>query len=334
MDRISMEHGAGGKMSHELFEQVFSSRYGNKYLDRASDKAVLKIGRNRVAFTSDSFVMSPRQVPGCSLGALSVFGTVNDLLTCGAKPLYLSSSFVIEEGFLFDELNQIASDMAFAAKKCKVEIVTGDTKVVERGKADGVYIVTSGIGAVIQGVGVSGSNARVRDRVIVTGSVGNHGVAVMIARGEFGLSADIRSDCGSLSDLVLPLLRKFGSKVHVLRDPTRGGLATVLNEISVESRVAIEINEGSIPIEPSVRAACDLLGMDPLYMACEGAMVLIVDKRIENPVLRELRRRGAPKATTIGAVAGSPKGKVMMTTSIGGKRYLSVLKGMSLPRIC
>jgi hydrogenase expression/formation protein HypE len=170
--------------------------------------------------------------------------------------------------------------------------------------------------------------------VIVTGSVGNHGVAVMIARGEFGLSADVKSDCGSLSDLLLPLLRKFGSKVHVLRDPTRGGLATVLNEISVESNVAIEINERSIPIEPSVKAACDLLGMDPLYMAGEGVMVLIVDKGIENPVLRELRRRGAPKAMTIGAVAGSPKGRVTMTTSIGGKRYLSMLKGMSLPRIC
>jgi hydrogenase expression/formation protein HypE len=334
MDRITMEHGAGGKMSHELFEQIFRSRYGNKYLGTASDKAVLKIGRNRVAFTSDAFVMSPRQVSGCSLGALSVFGTVNDLLTCGAKPLYLSSSFVIEEGFLLDELSQIVSDMAFAAKKCKVEIVTGDTKVVERGKADGVYIVTSGIGTVIQGVGVSGSNARVRDKVIVTGSVGNHGVAVMIARGEFGLSADVGSDCGSLSDLVLPLLRKFGSKVHVLRDPTRGGLATVLNEISIESRVAIEIDERSIPIEPGVRAACDLLGMDPLYMACEGVMVLIVDKKMENPVLRELRRRGARKAMTIGTVAGSPKGRVTMTTSIGGKRYLSMLKGMSLPRIC
>jgi hydrogenase expression/formation protein HypE len=170
--------------------------------------------------------------------------------------------------------------------------------------------------------------------VIVTGSVGNHGVAVMIARGEFGLSADVRSDCGSLSDLVLPLLRKFGSKVHALRDPTRGGLATVLNEISIESGVAIEVDEKSIPIEPGVKAACDLLGMDPLYMACEGTMVLIVDRGIENLVLRELRKRGARRAMTIGAVARSPKDRVTMTTSIGGKRYLSMLRGMSLPRIC
>jgi len=334
MDRISMEHGAGGRMSHELFERVFSSRYGNKYLDRAADKAVLKIGRNRIGFTSDAFVMSPRKVQGCSLGALSVFGTVNDLLTCGATPLYLSSSFIIEEGFPFDELDQIASDMTSAARKCKVEIVTGDTKVVERGKADGVFIVTSGIGSVARGVEVSGSNARARDRVIVTGSVGNHGVAVMIARGEFGLSAKVKSDCGPLSDLVLPALRKHGSRVHVLRDPTRGGLATVLNEISIESGVAIEIDEKSIPIEAGVKAACDLLGMDPLYMACEGVMVLIVDKRIEDSVLRELRRRGATRAAVIGTVTGSPKGRVIMTTSVGGKRYLSMLKGMSLPRIC
>ncbi len=321
-------------MSHELFEQVFSSRYGNRYLDAASDKAVLKIGKNRIAFTSDAFVMSPRRVPGCSLGSLSVFGTVNDLLTCGAKPLYLSSSFVIEEGFLFDELDQIASDMASAAKRCKVEVVTGDTKVVERGKADGVYVVTSGIGSVAPGVNVSGSNARVHDKVIVTGNVGNHGVAVMIARGEFGLSSDVRSDCSPLSGLMLPLLSKFRRRIHALRDPTRGGLATVLNEMSIESGVAMEVDEKNIPIEPSVRAACDLLGMDPLYMACEGTMVLIVDKRIEKPVLRELRRRGARNATTIGAIARSPRGKVTMTTPIGGKRYLGMLRGMSLPRIC
>jgi len=331
---ISLEHGAGGKLSHDLLNEVFRAKYDNTYLRKASDKAVLKIGGRKVAFTTDAFVMAPARVPGCSLGELSVFGTVNDILTCGAKPLYLSSSFVIEEGFRLQELEEIAADMASAARRCNVKIVTGDTKVVERGKADGAFVVTSGIGEVMRGVSVSGSNAKVGDKVIVSGSVGRHGAAVLIARGEYGLSANIRSDCAPLSSLVVPMLKKLGNRVHVLRDPTRGGLATTLNEIATESRVCVEIDERSIPIDESVRAACELLGIDPLYMACEGVMALLVDPAVEQSALIGLRRRGARESASIGTVTSSPKGKVLMTTSVGGKRYVGMLRGMSLPRIC
>lgn len=334
MDKINLEHGAGGKLSHDLLRSVFSSRYGNEYLERAADKAIIKLTGRRLAFTTDAFVMSPRNVPGCSLGALSVFGTVNDLLTCGARPLYLSSSFVIEEGFPISELEEIARDMASAARRCDVKIVTGDTKVVERGKADGVFIVTSGIGEVLSKANVSGSNAAAGDSVIVTGSVGRHGIAVMLARGEFGVTAEVESDCRPLSSSLLPVLRKYGPFVHTLRDPTRGGLATTLNEIAMESGASINIDEGKVPIEPTVRAACDLLGLDPFYLACEGVMVLVVRSQAESSVVRELRRRGAPKSIAIGSVKRSPKGRVSMTTSVGGKRYLGMLRGVSLPRIC
>jgi len=334
MDRISLEHGAGGKLSHDLFTRVFASKYGNRHLSRAADKAVLRIGNRRIAFTTDAFIMSPRKVPGCSLGALSIHGTVNDLLTCGAKPMYVSASFVMEEGFPVKELGEIAEDMASAAKGCEVEIVTGDTKVVERGKADGAFVVTSGIGEVLSRVDVSGRNARPGDSVIVTGSVGRHGVAVLIARGEFGLATEIKSDCSSLTGLILPLLRKYGPMIHSLRDPTRGGIGTTLNEIALESKTCLRVEEAGIPIDPSVKAACDLLGMDPLYMACEGVMAIVVDPRAESQVLRALRKRGAKEAAPIGRVISIPKGRVLMTTSVGGIRHVGMLRGVSLPRIC
>lgn len=334
MDSISLEHGAGGKLSHDLFTQVFASKYGNRHLKKAADKAVVRIGNRRIAFTTDAFIMSPRKVPGCSLGALSIHGTVNDLLTCGAKPMYVSASFVVEEGFALEELGGIAADMASAAKKCGVEIVTGDTKVVERGKADGAFVVTSGIGEVLSRVNVSGGNARPGDSVIITGSVGRHGVAVLIARGEFGLATEIKSDCRSLTGLILPLLKKHGSMIHSLRDPTRGGIGTTLNEIALESKTCVHVREADIPVDSSVKAACDLLGMDPLYMACEGVMAIVVDPRVESPVLRALRKRGAKEAASIGRVVSAPKGRVLMTTSVGGTRNVGMLRGISLPRIC
>jgi len=248
--------------------------------------------------------------------------------------MYVSASFIVEEGFPVKELDEMASRMACAAKECGVKVVTGDTKVVERGKADGAFVITSGIGEVLRGVNVSGANVRPGDKMIVTGGIARHGVAVLIARGEFGLATDVRSDCGPLTGLILPLLRRYGSRIHSLRDPTRGGLGTTLNEIALESKVCIQVQEKGIPVDPSVRAACDLLGMDPLYMACEGVMVIAVDPRVERHVIRDLHRLGAKEAAEIGYAASAPRGRVIMTTSVGGTRQVRMLSGLSLPRIC
>lgn len=335
MSHITLEHGAGGKLSHELVRSIFLRSYGSPLLRRGADKAVVSIGGKRIAFTTDSFVMSPMVVPGCSLGTLCVTGTINDILTCGARPLFMSVSFIVEEGFSTDRLLALSKDIARAARLSRVAVVTGDTKVVERHKADGAYITASGIGEVIEGVDVSGSNAKLGDHVIVTGDIGNHGVAAMLARGEFSITAKTRSDCRSLGDLVLPVLQKFKKGVHALRDPTRGGISTTLNEIAVESKVGIEVDESELPIAKSTKIACELLGIDPLFMANEGIMVLVVDPSSSGRVAELLRgRRFGHRSALIGRVVKNHRGKVKMRTIIGGERYLEMLRGVSLPRIC
>ncbi len=335
MSYITLEHGAGGKLSHELLKSIFVREYGGKSLAKAGDKAVLSIGGSRIAFTTDAFVMSPRVVPGCSIGKLCITGTINDLLTCGARPLFISASFIIEEGFPIEELSSISTDLAGAAKASGIEIVTGDTKVVQKDRADGVYVVTSGIGEVLKDVDVSGSNARAGDDVIVTGELGCHGVAVMLARGEFKIAAKANSDCNALTSLVLPLLRRWKRSIHALRDPTRGGISTTLCEIAIESNVGIEIDESMLPISNSTRAACELLGIDPLFMANEGVMAIVADHVFSERIVRMLRRkRNGENSRIIGNVVANHKGKVKMKTKIGGERYLELLRGMSLPRIC
>lgn len=335
MSQINLEHGAGGKLSHDLVRSIFLRSYGGPLFRKAGDKAVVSIAGKKIAFTTDAFVMSPMDVPGCSLGALCVTGTINDLLTCGARPLFMSVSFILEEGFQMDRLVAISKDIARAAHLSGVAVVTGDTKVVERHKADGAYITASGIGEVIEGVNVSGSNAKVGDHVIVTGDIGNHGVATMLARGEFNIAARTKSDCRSLADLILPMLENFKNRVHALRDPTRGGISTTLNEIALESNVGIEVDESELPIAKPTRTACELLGIDPLFMANEGIMVLVIDPSSSERAAELLRRRRfGHRSAVIGRVVRNHRGKVKMRTLIGGERYLEMLRGVSLPRIC
>lgn len=332
---INLEHGAGGKLTHELFNSVFYKAFKNKILEKAGDKAILRFGSTRIAFTTDAFVMSPKKVSGCSVGKLSVTGTVNDLLTCGAIPMYLSASFIIEEGYPMSNLREIVRDMSEAAKASGVSIVTGDTKVVEKGKADGVYITTSGIGKVMKNSNVSGSNAEPGDAILVSGPVGTHGTAVMLARGEFGLYSNVSSDCCALNDLVIPLIRKYGRKIKVIRDPTRGGLATTLNEIAQESKVGMIVEESKIPVLEEVKSACEVLGIDFLSMANEGIMVFIVDAKVKDKFLKDLRNNPKGKlASVIGEVVNDSEKKVILSTSVGGERILDMAKGLPLPRIC
>lgn len=332
---INLEHGAGGKLSHELFNSLFLKYFRNKILEKAGDKAILKFGSKRIAFTTDAFVMSPKKVKGCNVGRLSIFGTVNDLLTCGAVPKYISASFIIEEGYSLESLSEIVEEMSHAAKLSKVSIVTGDTKVVEKGKGDGVYIVTSGIGEVLNNSNVSGSNAKPGDVVLVSGPVGTHGTAVMVARGDFGLYSNVESDCYPLNDLVIPLIRKYGKKIRTIRDPTRGGLATTLNEIAQESKVGMIIEESNIPVLEEVKAACEILGVDYLSMANEGVMVFVVDEEISDKFLKDLRKNSHGKfAAIIGKVVKDKEKRVILKTSIGGERILDMAKGLPLPRIC
>jgi hydrogenase expression/formation protein HypE len=332
---INLEHGAGGKLTHELFNSVFYRAFKNKILEKAGDKAILSFGATKIAFTTDAFVMSPKKVSGCSVGKLSVTGTVNDLLTCGAVPLYLSASFIIEEGYSISNLSEIVKEMSEAANISKVSIVTGDTKVVEKGKADGIYITTSGIGKVMKNSNVSGSNAEPGDVVLVSGPVGTHGTAVMLARGEFGLYSNVTSDCCPLNDLVIPLIKRYRKKIKVIRDPTRGGLATTLNEIAQESKVGIVVEESKIPVLEEVRSACEVLGIDYLSMANEGIMVFVVDRKVKDSFLKDLRKNKKGRlASLIGEVASDREKKVVLSTSIGGERILDMTKGLPLPRIC
>jgi len=335
LERILLAHGAGGKMGHQLIARHFLPFLSNPILDRMDDSAIMEMEGFRFAFTTDSYVVDPLFFPGGDIGRLAVCGTVNDLAMGGAIPLYLSLSLIIEEGFSLEELTKILSSVQKAAQEAQVLIVTGDTKVVGRGGADKVFLNTAGIG-VIPGnqICISGSNARHGDRVILSGSIGDHGIAVISKREGIFLGEEMESDMAPLNGLVQAMLRA-SQQVHALRDPTRGGLASALNEIARQSQVGIIIEELKIPVRESVQGACELLGLDPLYIANEGKLVAIVEREASNSILEAMRRNPLGRdAEIIGEVVADPREMVLLKTRIGGTRVLDMLAGEALPRIC
>lgn len=338
---ITLAHGSGGRAMHDLVEGLFLEYFHNPMLDKLEDQAIFEVnGAKRMAFTTDSYVVDPIFFPGGDIGELAVHGTVNDLAMSGARPLYLSAGFIIEEGFPIDDLRRICASMQRAAEESGVQIVTGDTKVVQKGGADKIFINTAGIGAVETRANISSSRAQPSDRVIISGTIGDHGTTIMIARGELELETDIESDSAPLYSLVSCILdeaERLGAidGVHVLRDPTRGGVATTLNEIAMSSEVSIELREELIPVRENVKGACEILGLDPLYVANEGKLVAVVSREIADAVIERMRRHehGAG-ASIIGEIMAEPQGIVSMMTGFGGTRIVDMLAGDQLPRIC
>jgi hydrogenase expression/formation protein HypE len=333
-ERITMSHGAGGKATQTLIEAIFLDAFRNPLLEPLEDSARLEVGAARVALTTDSFVVSPLFFPGGTIGDLAVNGTVNDLAVAGATPLYLTAGFILEEGFPVADLTRITGSMRDAAAAAGVRVVTGDTKVVEKGKADGCYINTAGVGVIERDVPLGVAQARPGDAVLVSGPIGDHGVTIMLARGELDIEADVQSDTASLAGLAAALLDAVPG-VRALRDATRGGVATILNEIAKAADAGIMVTEDAIPVRTEVRGAAELLGIDPLYVACEGRMVAVVDGGQAGQALAALRAHplGA-QAAIIGEVTPGPPGLVSLKTAFGGTRIVDMLVGDPLPRIC
>lgn len=332
---ITLAHGSGGSATLALIDNVFKKYFKNDILSAGDDSARLDIGDYRnIVFTTDSFVVTPIFFKGGNIGKLAVCGTVNDLATSGATPLYLSCGFIIEEGFSTDELEKIVEAMSITANECGVKIVTGDTKVVQRGAVDKIFINTSGIGILPEGINISGRNAAVGDKIIVTGTIGDHGSCILLERENMGFQAEIKSDCAPLAGLVQDML-KVTPEIHVLRDPTRGGVATTLNEIAVQSKVSILIDEDKLPVRREVQGVCELLGMDPLYMANEGKLLVFVPEEQADKVVEALsKNKYGEKAAVIGEVTGHGDAKVVLKAFSGGTRILKLLTGDQLPRIC
>jgi hydrogenase expression/formation protein HypE len=332
-DKILLAHGSGGKLSHELVERSFVKPLANPLLAKLDDSAVFDFS-GRLAFTTDSYVVSPIFFPGGDIGKLAVCGTVNDLAMSGARPLYLSLSFIIEEGLPQSDLNQIVNSIQKAAREARVEVITGDTKVVHKGSADKLFVNTAGVGIISEGVDISGDKARPGDRVILSGTIGDHGIAVLSQREGLSFSTKLESDCAPLGDLVAEMLNA-SSNIHCLRDPTRGGLATSLNELAKQSKVSIRIEEEKIPVREEVMAACEMLGLDPLYVANEGKLVAIVPAEDTDKVLAAMRENNYGKrAAIIGEVRAENPGRVVMKTCLGASRIVDMLVGDLLPRIC
>jgi hydrogenase expression/formation protein HypE len=333
-DTIQLAHGGGGRIMRELLEKVMLPAFSNQALDARHDSAVLELGGARLAFTTDTYVVKPRFFPGGNIGKLAVYGTVNDLAMGGARPAFLSVGMVLEEGYAIEELRQVVEAMRTAAAECGVTIVTGDTKVVDRGKGDGVFINTAGIGLVPTGVDIGPHRVKPGDAVLVSGDVGRHGIAVMSVREGLTFETPIESDCAPVHRIALALL-EGGVDVHCMRDPTRGGLASVLNEIATDAQVGVEAVESAIPVEEGVAGACEMLGLDPLYVACEGRMVVFVpgDQAVQALDLMHTVA-GGEGAVRIGTVTAEDRGTVFLRTSLGTKRILDLLSGEQLPRIC
>lgn len=334
-EQIVMGHGAGGRMSHQLIQKAFVSAFQNTALNAGDDAALVEPGlRQKLSISTDAHVVSPLFFPSGDIGKLAVCGTVNDVAMLGAKPLYLTAGFILEEGLSMDTLKQVIESMRVAAEEAGVQIVAGDTKVVQKGKADGIYITTAGVGMVREDVNVSGANAKPGDVVILSGTIGDHGIAVLGARGELRFQSNLQSDVAPLNHLIAAMLDACPN-VHVLRDPTRGGLATTLNEIAVQSNVGILLKEEAIPVHPEVNAACEMLGFDPLYVANEGKLVAIVPKEEAEKVLAVMKStRYGEGAVVIGEVVAEPKSRVLLKTVLGTTRVVDMLAGEMLPRIC
>jgi len=333
-DRIILGHGSGGRLSADLLRDVFLPLFSNPVLDRLDDQAILEVGGSRIAFTTDSFVVKPLFFPGGDIGSLAVHGTVNDLAMGGAQPLFLSAAFILEEGFPMEALRRIAASLAEAARAAGVTVVTGDTKVVEKGKGDGLFINTTGIGLIPEGVRMSASQALPGDRVLLSGPIGDHGIAILAQREGLEFDTEIRSDSAALHELVAAML-EVTNEIRCLRDPTRGGLSSALNEIAGQAGVCIQIEETRIPIRDEVRGACELLGLDPLYVANEGKLVAIVAPEAAEAVLAAMRKNElGQESSIIGTVGEKRAGLVTMRTAFGSTRIVDLLAGDQLPRIC
>ncbi|MBR6400949.1 MAG: hydrogenase expression/formation protein HypE [Firmicutes bacterium] len=330
---VTLAHGAGGKQTSELIEKVFKAHFSNPEFT-ADDAAVLNMEAGRLAFTTDGFIVSPFEFNGGNIGKLSICGTVNDLACMGAKPLYMTCAFVIEEGFPLDKLEEIAAAMEKTAKEAGVKIVAGDTKVAGKGQADKVFITTTGIGRIMDKAHTSGKFAKPGDAIIVTGDVGRHGCTILLARDEFGIEADVSSDCAPLWGTVESIF-DVTNDIHVIRDATRGGVGTVLYEIAEQSNVGITLDRESIPVDDGVRGVCGMLGLEPLYLACEGRLVIFAPESEAEKIVETLKKgRYSQNAAIIGKVTDDNKGKVIMETEIGSKTVLPQPGGELLPRIC
>jgi hydrogenase expression/formation protein HypE len=332
--RVDMTHGAGGRAMAQLIDEVFRAAFSNPLLDKGNDQAVFEVGVGRMVMSTDTYVVSPLFFPGGDIGSLAVHGTVNDVAMAGAVPRYLSAGFVLEEGFPLADLMKIVRSMADAARQCGVMIITGDTKVVERGKCDGLYINTAGVGMVMPGIEISGDRARPGDKIIVSGTMGDHGVAIMALRNGLDFETDIVSDSAALNGLVAEMIRVAPS-IRVLRDPTRGGLAATLNEIAHQSLVGMRLDERAIPVKAEVRGACELLGLDPINVANEGKLIAILPGEDAGRLVEAMRAHPLGRdAAVIGDVIADRNGFVRMRTEIGGERIVDWLAGEQLPRIC
>jgi hydrogenase expression/formation protein HypE len=332
--RVDMTHGGGGRAMAQLIDELFVRAFDNEWLRQANDQAAFAVTAGRMVMATDSHVVSPLFFPGGDIGCLSVHGTINDVAMSGAKPLYLAAGFVLEEGFPLAELKRIVESMAAASREAGVPVVTGDTKVVERGKGDGVFITTTGVGVVPDGIAISGDRARPGDRILVSGTIGDHGVAIMSLRENLTFDTTIRSDTAALHGLVAAMV-DAAPGIHCLRDPTRGGLATTLNELARQSGCGMVITEKDIPVQPQVAAACEFLGLDPLYVANEGKLVAISAHGDAERLLAAMRAHPLGRdAAIIGEVIADPHHFVQMDTSFGGRRIVDWLTGEQLPRIC
>ena len=333
-EKVLLAHGGGGKLTHQMIEKIFVSQFNNTFLDEQNDSAVLNIGNQQLAFTTDSYVIQPIFFPGGNIGELAVNGTINDLAVSGAKPLYISAGFIIEEGLPFDDLWKIVVSMKKAADKAGIKIVTGDTKVVERGKGDKIFINTSGIGLIEKDVNISPRNCKADDVILLSGKIGDHGIAIMSARQGLEFETDILSDTAPLNSLVETILNKT-KEIKMMRDLTRGGLSSTLNEIALSAKKGIEIEEDQIPINEGVVGACEILGLDPLYIANEGKLIAIVNQDDAEKVLNAMQNNEfGHDARIIGKVVDDHPGRVVMKTQIGSKRIVDMISGEQLPRIC
>jgi len=332
--RIVMGHGSGGKLTQELIEKLFLPNFSNDWLAKLNDQAVLDMNGSRLAFTTDSFVVTPIFFPGGDIGRLAINGTVNDLAMSGAVPRFIAAAFILEEGLAADDLARVVESMGQAAAEASVALVTGDTKVVNRGKGDQIFVTTTGLGVVDRQVEISADRARPGDRILLSGTIGDHGMAIMSRREGLEFEGPIQSDTAALHTLVAAML-EAREEIHCLRDPTRGGVATVLNEIAARSQVGMDLDGRSIPVRESVRGACEILGLDPLYVANEGKLVAVVAPEAADAVLERMRTHPLGiDACRIGEIVAAHPRRVLVKTEIGGTRVLDVMLGEPLPRIC
>ncbi len=333
-DKIVLAHGGGGTLSHQLIQKMFLPQFDNELLAAEHDGAVWETEGSRFAFSTDSYVVKPIFFPGGDIGELAVYGTVNDLAVCGAEPLYLSAGFIIEEGFSVDDLWRIVQSMKKAADNAGVKIVTGDTKVVDRGKGDKIFINTSGVGKIRDGVRISGDRIRSGDKIIINGNIAEHGIAILSAREEFDFETSVISDTAPLNNLVAEIL-KICPDIHMMRDPTRGGISSALNEIAMKAGIGIRLEESQLPLGPEIKAVCEILGLDPLYIANEGKLLLFASPEDAPSVLELMQKHHLGKhACVIGEAVSEHPGRVIMHTLIGSNRVVDMLSGEQLPRIC